>query len=72
MAEGAIGLWSVLYHSSAEFSEMRAHDVTARPLTGQHHILHNTPFATAIQWDNLGFREDARAPTDFDPGRCLP
>ncbi len=72
MAEGALGLWSVLYHSSAEFAELRAHDPSSRPSTGQHHILANTPFATPIQWDNVGFREDDRAPGDFDAARCLP
>ena len=70
MAEGALGFWHILYHTSAEFGEIRAGDVTANPLTGQHHVLHNTPFADQRSWDNVGFRQDVPLPAGFDPGQC--
>ena len=71
MAEGALGFWQVLYHSSAEFLEMRNHQSWANPLTGSSHIINNTPFIDARAWDNVGFREDVELPADYDAGRCL-
>lgn len=71
MAEGALGFWQVLYHSSAEFLEMRSHESWANPLTGASHLINNTPFIDSRAWDNVGFREDVEAPADFDPTRCL-
>jgi hypothetical protein len=70
MAEGALGFWHVLYHTSAEFQEIRNGDPTAVPQTGQHQIMHNTPFADQRSYDNVGFREDIALPADFDPKRC--
>jgi hypothetical protein len=71
MAEGALGLWHILYHTSAEFLEIRAGDPSADPYTGQHHVLHNSPFASQRSWDNVGFQENVAAPAGFDPNRCL-
>ncbi|HKY38905.1 MAG TPA: hypothetical protein VJN18_23360 [Polyangiaceae bacterium] len=71
MAEGALGLFHVLYHSSAEFTEMRRNAVSDNPQTGQHHLLHNTPFADHRSFDNVGFREDVALPDNFDPTNCF-
>jgi hypothetical protein len=70
MAEGALGFWHVLYHTSAEFTEIRAGYDTADPQTDQHHLMHNTPFADMRSYDNVGIRENTSAPADFDPTRC--
>ena len=72
MAEGALGFWHVLYHSSAEFLEMRAGAAGDNPHTGQHHIMHNTPFADMRSYDNVGFRENVNLPSNFDGSRCYP
>jgi hypothetical protein len=68
MVEGAIGFWHVLYHSSAEFYEVRTG--SGAPYTGMHHVLHNEPFADQRSWDNVGFRENVAAPANFDASRC--
>jgi hypothetical protein len=71
MAEGALGFWHILYHTSAEFEEIRQHGGSAVPQTGQHHVMHNTPFADERTWDNVGFQENVGLPAGFDEGRCL-
>ncbi len=71
MAEGALGFWHVLYHSSAEFMEIRRGLASDNPSTGQHHIMHNTPFADQRSWDNVGFRENVKLPDDFDGSLCF-
>jgi hypothetical protein len=71
MAEVAVGFWHVLYHTSAEFEEIRAGEVVNNPTTGQRHILYNTPFADQRSWDNVGIRENASLPPGFDAARCL-
>lgn len=70
MAEVGVGFWHILYHTSAEFTEIRAGDQTADPQTDQHHIMHNTPFADWRAYDNVGIREDIGLPADFDATRC--
>ena len=70
MAEGALGFWHVLYHTSAEFTEMRRGLAGDNPRTGQHHILHNVPFADQRSWDNVGFRENVAPPPNFDQSLC--
>jgi len=72
MAEAAIGFWHILYHTSAEFTEIRHSEASAIPQTGQHHILHNTPFGDQRAYDNVGFKEDAGLPAGFDAKRCYP
>jgi hypothetical protein len=71
MAEAAVGFWHVLYHTSAEFTEMRAGEESANPQTAQHHLLHNTPFADWRGYDNVGIREDIPLPAGFDASRCF-
>lgn len=71
MAEGAVGFWQVLYHSSAEFLEMREHQSWANPLTSMSHVINNIPFIDVRAWDNVGIREDVEAPADFAVDRCL-
>jgi hypothetical protein len=71
MAEGALGFWHVLYHTSAEFEEIRQHGGSAVPQTGQHYVMHDTPFADQRTWDNVGFQENVGLPAGFDEGRCL-
>jgi hypothetical protein len=71
MAEGALGFWQVLYHSSAEFSEMRQPFDWANVLTGSSHVLNNIPFIDDRVWDNVGFRENVTLPGVFDAARCL-
>jgi hypothetical protein len=70
MAEGALGFWHILYHTSAEFTEIRRGNVGDDPETDQHHVMHNTPFADQRSYDNVGFREDAPLPANFDPTLC--
>lgn len=71
MAEGALGFWHVLYHSSAEFMEIRRGLASDNPSTGQHHIMHNTPFADHRSFDNVGFRENVKLPEGFDDSVCF-
>ncbi len=71
MAEAAVGFWHILYHTSAEFIEIRAPDQSSNPLTGQHHILHNVPFGDHRSWDNVGLRENVALPAGFDTARCI-
>jgi hypothetical protein len=70
MAEAALGFWHVLYHSSAEFLEIRQNGGSDNPKTNQHHIMHNTPFADERAFDNVGFRENVSLPANFDPSVC--
>jgi len=72
MAETAVGFWHILYHTSAEFTEMRADGFSANPQTDQHHLLHNTPFADWRSYDNVGIQEDVALPAGFDAKRCYP
>jgi hypothetical protein len=72
MAEGALGFWHILYHTSAEFTELRRGLEGDNPSTGQHHILHNVPFADHRSYDNVGFRENVSAPAGFKPYLCYP
>ncbi len=72
MAEGALGFWHILYHTSAEFTEIRAGLQTDDPQTGQHHVMHNTPFADLRSYDNVGIQENVTLPDTLDTKRCLP
>ena len=67
MAEAAVGLGQVFYHSSAERTELMG------PMwvkTGQHYYLHNTPFVDVRSFDNIGMRESVALPPSFKPGPC--
>ncbi len=72
MAEAAVGFWHILYHTSAEFTEIRRGDASDNPQTAQAHIMHNTPFADWRGYDNVGIREDIALPASFDKSVCLP
>jgi hypothetical protein len=71
MAEGALGFWHILYHSSAEHIEMTRGLEADNPSTGQRHLIWNTPWADQRSYDNVGFKEDVGLPENFDAGRCL-
>jgi len=72
MSDVAVGFWHILYHTSAEFTEMRAGGFSANTQTDQHHLLHNTPFADWRSYDNVGIRENVALPDGFDASRCAP
>jgi hypothetical protein len=72
MAEAAVGFWHILYHTSAEFTEMRRGEASDNPQTAQHHIMNNTPFADWRGYDNVGIREDIALPASFDESLCHP
>ena len=67
MAEAAVGLGQVFYHSSAERTELMSAQWIK---TGQNYYLHNTPFVDVRSFDNLGIQEAAPLPAGFDPARC--
>ena len=67
MAEAAVGIGHVLYHSSAERVEFMREDWLR---TGQFHYLHNTPFLDQRSFDNVGVRENATLPPDFREAQC--
>lgn len=72
MAEAAVGFWHILYHTSAEFGEIRRGTQSDNPQTTQHHVMHNTPFADWRGYDNVGIREDLPLPDNFNPKLCQP
>jgi dihydrofolate reductase len=67
MAEAAVGVGHVLYHSSAERTEFMREDWLR---TGQSHYLHNLPFLDQRSFDNLGVRENAALPAGFREAQC--
>ena len=67
MAEGALGLGQVLYHSTAERSEFHREDWVR---DGQRYYLTNTPWVDQRSWDNVGIEEGVAAPAGFAPGGC--
>ncbi len=67
MAEGALGLGGILYHSSAEHSELFRNDWLK---DGQRYYLSNTPWIDSRGWDNIGFEEGAAAPAGFAASSC--
>jgi hypothetical protein len=71
MAEGALGFWHVLYHTSAEHIEIVRGLAGDNPLTGQRHLIWNTPFADQRAYDNMGFKENVGLPETFDAARCV-
>ena len=67
MADAAVGLGQVIYHSSAERTELMSAQWIK---TGQNYYLHNTPFVDVRSFDNLGMQEGAPLPASFDAARC--
>ena len=68
MAETAVGLGHVLYHSDAEHFDLAREDWNR---TGQYHYRENTPFVDARSFDSIGVRNSAALPAGFDEGRCF-
>ncbi len=67
MAEAAVAVGQVLYHSAAERLEF-ARSFNLR--TGQRYYLENLPYVDEREWDNVGFQAGVAAPADFEPARC--
>ena len=67
MAEAAIGLGHVLYHSSAERGEFTRSDWIR---TGQYYYRYNTPFLDQRSFDNFGVQSGVPLPSNFDVGPC--
>jgi hypothetical protein len=67
MAEAAIGVGHVLYHSSAERSGFAREDWLS---TAQYQYRKNLPFLDERGFDNLGVRENTTLPADFEEGQC--
>lgn len=68
MAEAAVGLGSVFYHSQAERVELMSQMWVK---TGQNYYLHNTPFVDVRSFDNLGIREQVALPSSYDAKPCF-
>lgn len=67
MAEAAIGIGHVLYHSTAERLGFKREDWIR---TAQHYYWHNTPFLDHRTFDNFGVREGVELPEGFAEGQC--
>jgi hypothetical protein len=67
MAEAAVGVGHVLYHTAAEREEFMREDWLR---TGQSFYLHDTPFLDQRSFDNFGVREQAALPQGFQEGQC--
>jgi hypothetical protein len=68
MAEAAVGIGHVFYHSSGERSELIEPQWVR---TGQNYYLHNTPFTDIRSIDNLGIREGVPLPASFNAAPCF-
>jgi len=68
MAEGAIGLGQVFYHSQAERVELTG---PQQVRTGQNYYLHDSPFVHAGSFDNVGIQDSVSLPGSFDPAPCF-
>ncbi len=67
MAEAAVGIGHVFYHSSAERLEFTTSQWIR---TGQNYYLHNTPFVDVRSLDNVGIQEGVGLPASFNPKPC--
>ena len=67
MAEGAIGIGHVLYHSSAEQLEFTRDDWDR---SSQRYLQTNTPWIDVRSWDGVGWEEHVALPNAFDPATC--
>jgi len=68
MAEAAVGLGHVFYHSSGERTELME---SLWVKTGQNYFLHNTPFIDVRSLDNVGMREGVKLPDSFNNVTCF-
>lgn len=67
MAEAAIGVGHVLYHSSAERSDLMREDWLT---TAQTQYLNNLSMLDQRSFDNFGVRQGAALPAAFAEGQC--
>jgi hypothetical protein len=67
MAEAAIGVGHVMYHSSAEKGDLTRSDWLQ---TAQYQYRKNLPFIDQRGFDNLGVQPDAGLPAGFDEATC--
>lgn len=67
MAEGAVAVGQVLYHSAAERLEF-SRDYNDR--TGQRYYLENAPYVDERDWDNVGYEAQVGPPEGFDAASC--
>lgn len=67
MAEGAVAVGQVLYHSAAERLEFSR---SFNDRTGQRFYLENAAYADEREWDNVGYEEDMGPPMGFDASTC--
>lgn len=68
MAEAAVGIGHVIYHSSAERTELMLPDWIR---TGQNYYRWNTPFVDVRSFDNVGIQEGVGLPSTFDAAPCF-
>jgi hypothetical protein len=68
MAEAAVGFGHVIYHSSAERTELLGEQWIR---TAQQYYRWNTPFVDGRNFDNVGIAEDAALPASFNPAPCF-
>jgi hypothetical protein len=68
MNEGALGFGQVLYHTSAEHTDLRRSDWLR---TGQRRYLTIAPFIDDRSWDNIGWDTGTGLPADFDEALCF-
>lgn len=68
MAEAAVGIGHVLYHSSGERSELIEPQWIR---TSQNYYLYNTPFTDVRSFDNVGIREGVSIPASFNAASCF-
>ena len=67
MAEAAVGVGNVLYHSSAERTDLVRTDWLH---SGQYYWRHNTPLIDHRSFDEFGVQEGAALPSDFSEAQC--
>lgn len=67
MAEAAVGIGHVFYHSSVDREDYLREDWLR---TGQYQYLHNLPYVDQRSIDNFGVREGVGLPSDFQSGQC--
>ncbi len=67
MAEAAVGIGHVMYHSSAEKGDLERDYWTA---TAQYQYRKNLPFIDQRGFDSYGVQVDATLPASFQEGPC--
>lgn len=67
MAEAAVGMGQVLYHSTAERMDFKRAYYNQ---TGQKYWLNNTPYVDEHTWGQYAIDEDTQLPAGFDATKC--